>query len=228
MRQLPSSSMRSLLKIGLILQCLKQANEVQHWRTGFVELLKNTNHSWMDMSPLSSMTEQQRENQYQADMTQFDNERRNRNETAGTRDNWSATHVATHGSLFPFSDNLTTLIFIVASDVNEAKEKDLEVLFLFAKWLLLLIPLIQSKQSLLNYSVGQKARWRVLLSVGADKAAVQVEPSSSKIMLKTNTDYGHWRINWWTRLYGWWKSMFLDMGRQQVCLAIQKVSGSSC
>ena len=40
-----------------------------------------------------------------------------------TRDNWYATHVATHGSLFPFSDNLTTLIFIVASDLDEAQRE---------------------------------------------------------------------------------------------------------
>ena len=69
------------------------------------------------------MTEQQREIQYQANMTQLKNERLNRNETAGTRDNWYATHVATHGSLFPFIDNVTTLMFIAASDVNEAQRE---------------------------------------------------------------------------------------------------------
>ena len=37
----------------------------------------------------------------------------------GTRDNWYATHVATHGSVFPFSDNLATLMFFVESDLNE-------------------------------------------------------------------------------------------------------------
>ena len=101
------------------------------------------------MLPLPSMTEQQRENQYQANMTQLNNERLNRNETAGTRDNWYATHVATHGSLFPFVDNVTTLMFIAASDVNEAQRERF----------------IQSKQSLWNYSVCQKSRWRVPLSV---------------------------------------------------------------
>ena len=75
------------------------------------------------MLPLSSMTEQQRENQYQANMTQLNNERLNRNETAGTRDNWYGTHVATHGSLFPFIDNVTTLMFIVASDLDEAQRE---------------------------------------------------------------------------------------------------------
>ena len=28
--------------------------------------------------------------------------------------------------------------------------------------------------------------------------------------------------------FWWWKIMFLDMGRQRACLAVQKVSGSSC
>ena len=33
--------------------------------------------------------------------------------------------MATHGGLFPFSDNLTTLMFIVASDLNEAQRERL-------------------------------------------------------------------------------------------------------
>ena len=37
---------------------------------------------------------------------------------------------------------------------------------------------------------------------------------------------GHWRVNWWTRLYRWWKIMFLDMGRQRVRLAVVTVQGS--
>ena len=42
-----------------------------------------------------------------------------------TRDNWYATHVATHGSPCPFSDNLATLMFIVGSDLNEAQRERL-------------------------------------------------------------------------------------------------------
>ena len=33
--------------------------------------------------------------------------------------------VTTHGKLFPFSDNLTTLLFIVASDLSEAQRERL-------------------------------------------------------------------------------------------------------
>ena len=83
----------------------------------------------MDLSPLSGMRQQQRESQYQADMTPKNAERPCRNEALldpaqqGTRDTWYATHVTTLGSLFPFNDNLTTLMFIVASDLNEAQRE---------------------------------------------------------------------------------------------------------
>ena len=38
-----------------------------------------------------------------------------------TRDNWYATQVSNHERLFPFSDNLTTSMFIVASDLSDAQ-----------------------------------------------------------------------------------------------------------
>ena len=85
----------------------------------------------MDLLLLSAMTEQQRENQDQADMTQVNAERQGRSEAAmdpsqhGIRDYWYATHVATHGSLFPSNDNLTTLMFTVASDLDEAQTERL-------------------------------------------------------------------------------------------------------
>ena len=62
-------------------------------------------------------------------MTQLNAERRRRNETVldlnqgGTRDNWYATRVTAHGNLFSFSDNLTTMMFIVASDLHEAQRE---------------------------------------------------------------------------------------------------------
>ena len=107
------------------------------WVGKFSSLLKRLKDSWMDLLPLSAMTQEQRESQYPADITQLNAERRCRNETVldpnkqATRDNWYATHVTTHGSQFPFSDNLTTLMLTVASDLNEAhRERDSQVLFL--------------------------------------------------------------------------------------------------
>ena len=60
-------------------------------------------------------------------MTQLNADRRSRNEEPvdpspqGTRENWYATHVTAHERLLPFNDNLTTVMFIVASDLNEAQ-----------------------------------------------------------------------------------------------------------
>ena len=49
------------------------------WIGKFSLLLKRWEDSWMDMLPLSSMTEQQRETQYQADIAQVNAERHGRN-----------------------------------------------------------------------------------------------------------------------------------------------------
>ena len=67
----------------------------------------------------------------------------------GTRDNWYATHVATHGSLVPSNDNLTTLMFFVASDLDEAqRERPYKFSFSSQHDCSCLHPLMQYKQSL--------------------------------------------------------------------------------
>ena len=99
------------------------------WIGKFSLRLKRLKDSWMDLLPLSAMRQQRRESQYHPDMTQLNAERRDRNEEAvdpdeqTTRGNWNATHGTTHGSLFPFDDNLTTVMFIVASDLNDAQRE---------------------------------------------------------------------------------------------------------
>ena len=50
--------------------------------SSLLKRVKRAKDSWMDLLPLSAMTEQQRENQYQADMTQLNNERQGRSEAA--------------------------------------------------------------------------------------------------------------------------------------------------
>ena len=78
------------------------------------------------MLPVSVMSKEQRENQYLVDVARENIERQRRNEDAldpndqANRDHWLATQVANHERSFPFSDNLTTLMFIVASDLSEA------------------------------------------------------------------------------------------------------------
>ena len=85
--------------------------------------------AWMDMLPMSAMSKTRRQNQYLACVTQENAERRRRNQeildpdAVEIRDKWSATQVTTHEQLFPFSDNLTTLKFTVASDLSEAQKE---------------------------------------------------------------------------------------------------------
>ena len=42
-----------------------------------------------------------------------------------TRERWNARHVSNHERLVPFSNNLTTLMFIVVSDLSEAQRERL-------------------------------------------------------------------------------------------------------
>ena len=70
---------------------------------------------------MSALGEEQRTNQYL--------ERPTRSETTldpnapAARERWDAAHVSNHESLFSLSDNLTTLMFTVASDVSEAQRE---------------------------------------------------------------------------------------------------------
>ena len=93
-------------------------------------LLKPLKDSCMDTLPMSTPREEQRQNQYLADLTQENVERQRRSaevldpNSQATRDRWYATQVSNHERLFPFSDNLTTWMFIVASDLSEAQERE--------------------------------------------------------------------------------------------------------
>ena len=101
------------------------------WIGKFSMLLKRLRDAWMDMLPMSAMSETQRRNQYLADVNQENEDRQKRNadildpDAPETRDRWNATQVSIHEQLFPFSDNLTTLMFIVASDLSKAQRERL-------------------------------------------------------------------------------------------------------
>ena len=76
----------------------------------------------MDMLPMSI-----------ADVAQENADRQTRSvelldpSAQATRDRWNARQVRNHERLFPFSDNLTTLMFIVVSDLSKAqREKERE------------------------------------------------------------------------------------------------------
>ena len=79
--------------------------------------------------PMSSMSEEQRQGQYLADVAQENAERLTRDGTAldpntsENREKWNTAQVSYHESLFPRSDNLITLLVIVASDLSEAQRE---------------------------------------------------------------------------------------------------------
>ena len=93
--------------------------------------LKRFRDAWMDMLPLFIMSEERRQIQYLADVNQENEERQRRNadildpDAPETRDRWYATQVSIHEQLFPFENNLTTVIFIVTSDLSEAQSERL-------------------------------------------------------------------------------------------------------
>ena len=85
----------------------------------------------MDMLPVSTMSQERRENQYLADVTQLSEERQRGNAAAldpnsqETRGHWYEMEVTNHKRFFPFNDNLTTLMFTVVSDLSEAQRERL-------------------------------------------------------------------------------------------------------
>ena len=85
--------------------------------------------AWMDMLPLSVMSQGQRDNQYRADVARTSIAMRRRNDVGldphvqTTKDHWHATQVSINEKSCPFSDNLTTLMFIVANNFSEVQER---------------------------------------------------------------------------------------------------------
>ena len=103
--------------------------EMVKWIGRFSLSLQRLKDAWMDNLPMSALSEEQRRNQYLADVAQENTERLTRGETVwdpNTRENqerWNTAQMDNHESLFPFSDNLITLMFIVASDLTEAQRE---------------------------------------------------------------------------------------------------------
>ena len=95
----------------------------------FALLLKRFKIAWMERLPISATSQEQRETQYRADAVQLYEGRRGRGLIAldptsqATRDHWHTTQETNHGRLFPICDNLTTLVFSVAGDLDEAQRE---------------------------------------------------------------------------------------------------------
>ena len=82
---------------------------------------------WMDMLPLSTVNEEQRQNQCLADVAQENADQNQKCRTIGSELRSKPSKVECHTSNqprkdFPFSDNLTTLMFFVANDVINLRE----------------------------------------------------------------------------------------------------------
>ena len=96
------------------------------WIDRFSLSLQRLRDAWMDNLPMSALGEEQRFSQYLAEVAQENAERLTRGETAldpntpENRERWNTAQVNNHESLFPFSDNFMTLMFIVARDLTEA------------------------------------------------------------------------------------------------------------
>ena len=94
--------------------------------------LQRLRDAWMANLPMSALSEEHRRMLYLADVAQ-ENERTTRGETAldpntpQNREWWNTAQVSDHEGFFPYSDNLITLMFIVASDFDRSAERDLQV-----------------------------------------------------------------------------------------------------
>ena len=103
--------------------------ETVNWIGKFSLLLKRLKDAWTDMLLVSNMSEERKQNQYLADVTPLNEERQSRNAAAldqnsqETRDHWHAIQVTNHERPFPFSENLTTLMFMVASNLSDVQRE---------------------------------------------------------------------------------------------------------
>ena len=121
-------------------------------------------------------------------MTQLNNERRGRSETAmdlGTPRTWLLTDVYVR-SVITWQHRYS-LLEVIWTRLNE---KDLPVLFLFVTSLLQRTVWIRFNPSLLNCSARRKAQWRLRLSAWEAVVALQAEHSLRKTTQRMSTDHG--------------------------------------
>ena len=107
-----------------------------NWIGRFSLSLQRLRDAWMDTLPMFALSEEQKRIQYLADVAQENAERTTRGETAvdpntpQNRVRWNTAQVSNHEGLFPYSDNLITLMFMVASDLTEAQRETYKFTFL--------------------------------------------------------------------------------------------------
>ena len=103
----------------------------------------------------------------------------------------TATHLTTHGSLFPFNDKWTTLMFFVASDLNVArKEKLTSSLSLNGEWMSLLSTLDAVQTLFVELFCAPKS--------SVENPSLRVSGHGGS-MSRTKWTVGCWRSNWWAK-----------------------------
>ena len=112
------------------LRAKKKNLEMVEWIGRSTLLLKRLKNAWMDRLPLSAMSHEQGDTQYRADVSRENDERQRRGEEAliyseATKDQRHGTEITNHERSFPLTDNLTTLMFIVASDLSNIQRERL-------------------------------------------------------------------------------------------------------
>ena len=125
----------------------------------------------MDMLPTNNMSETRRQNQSHADVARENEERRSRSQELSnldapeTSEEWNAPQEAAHERLLPFSDNLTTLMCIVGSDLCEPQRERLTSSFSLQGADVTAYTFSKNKEQYLwNCSVRRKVQWMIFHS----------------------------------------------------------------
>ena len=107
-----------------------------------------------------------RTNQYYADVAwEMKKDEAENPDLPDTREEWNATQVAFHEKLFPFSENLTTSMFIAAGELSEAQRERLaSSLSLQRNDVAAIVLFAERAQQRIFLSV----QWRILVSEQAD------------------------------------------------------------
>ena len=159
--------------------------EMVKWIGKFSLLPKRLKDAWTDMLPMSHH-ERGLKTKPVSSWCGENEDRRSRNqelldpEAPEIREGWSVTQMVNHEALFPFSDNLTTMMFIVASDQSEGQRERLTSSLFFQG---------VEVTDLWNCSAHRKVHWRILHSEWTNTAVIRAEPSSLKMLLM---NLGNW------------------------------------
>ena len=168
-----------------------------------------------------------RQNEYHADVARENEERRRRSQELlnpdlpETRERWNGTQTASHEGLFPCSDNLTTLMFVVASDLSEAQRERLKSSLSLQEVEVTAYTLEAARTVFVDLFCTPKSSMENP-SLRVNQYGIRAEPSSWKDFIED--EFEQWSMDEVTGEQGYVDdegSCFLDMGQERVCLAVQ-------